>query len=316
MSTHTLSGIITKVTEVQNLLSLEGIKKASRSSTSFKGLQDSTLRQLMAIVVGIERSLTARNLTGADLAIRSRRAYQWLKYLSDPDNLLSHLDVLQRFNLILRNTRRKPGLKISFSLYHIGSLYKLHQQGGQVIITAQESFLRAPDRILQALVGIALDPSGKNDRTLLRDYAFSKEYRQVRKELEYLGIPQGSFAAGKIHNLEESFLRVNQTYFQGKIAQPRLVWNRMQTYRKFGHYQWDTDTVMVSRSLDQARVPETVVDYVVYHELLHKIIGAKQANQNRIVHTREFREAEGQFIQIDKARQFLNRIAKKRARNI
>ena len=87
------------------------------------------------------------------------------------------------------------------------------------------------------------------------------------------------------------------------------------THRKFGHYQWDTDTVMVSSSLDRPSIPEMVVDFVIYHELLHKKIGAKQANQNRIAHTREFREAEAEFLHGDKARRILNRLSRKRARS-
>lgn len=314
MRTHTLRGIISRVTEIQNQLGLIEIRKASRSPSAFKDLQTKTLGQITTLVKGIEGRLSARDLTGADLAIRSRRAFQWLKFLTDPDTLLLHLDALQRFNLYLRTTVKEPANNFVFSLYHQGSLYKVRHQPDNVKLTAQESFLIAPDQIIQSLVRIALDPSSKDARTKLREYTFSKEYQQIRERLEYLGIPTGSFAAGTAHDLEKSFHRVNQAYFKGKMAQPHLVWNQLQTRRKFGHYQWDTDTVMISRSLDTIRVPEMVLDYVVYHELLHKKLGARKANQNRIAHTYKFREAEDQFVQIEKAKRILTRIAKKRAR--
>ena len=315
MTKHSLTGIISRIDEIQDQISLEMVGLASRNTTTFKDLEQRTLLQIRILIEAIERDLSARDLTGADLAIRSRRGYQWLKFLSDPVTLLSHLDTLQRVNLFLDRSKLGPGKTIRFTLYHMGSLYKLRHHEGLLEMTAQESFFTAPDRMIKNLVDVALDPSSKESRHALQEYTFSKEYQLVREKLEYLGIPRGSFASGNMHHLEASFQRVNLTYFGGKLDQPHLVWSRRLTHRKFGHYQWDTDTVMVSSSLDQESIPEMVVDFVVYHELLHKKLGARQANQNRIAHTQEFREAEGKFLQVDKARKHLNRLARKRARS-
>lgn len=315
MATHSLNNIICKVAEIQSQITLEEIRLASRSFSTYEELQERNLQQITHLVEAIERNLSSSNLTAADLAIRSRRGYQWLRFLSDPKSLSNHLDTLQRINLILSDVRSKPHLNFAFAMYHQGSLYKVHHNGDQVEMTAQESFLTAPDRILRSLINVALDPSATDDRKELRDYTFSKEYQQARIKLEYLGVPAGSFSSGKVHHLGQSFQRVNQEYFQGKLAQPHLAWSGRLTHRKFGHYQWDTDTVVVSSSLDQAKVPVMVVDFVIYHELLHKKMGAKLTSQSRIAHTRQFREAEGKFKDVDKARQYLNRIAKKRARS-
>jgi hypothetical protein len=311
MAAYSLSNIIKKVTDIQSLLSLHEIRSASRSAEAFGQLHENLYQQINHLVTGIERNLSSRNLTGAALAIRSRRAYQWLKFLSETDALTSHLDVLQRINLYLAKGRKSKHPQISFSLYHQGSLYKVHHQQNQITFIAQESFLTAPDRILQALIEVALDPASKDSRTVLRDYTFSKEYRRIRTHLEYLGVPPGSFSAGSVHHLEDSFHRVNQTYFQGRMPQPHLVWSQRVTHRKFGHYQWDTDTVMVSKTLDKKHTPEMVVDFIIYHELLHKRIGTRKDNQNRMAHTREFRDAEERFINAEKAKQYLNRIARK-----
>ena len=315
MTIHSLTKIISKVTAIQSQISLEEIRQASRRSSTFMELQERVLQQITYLVEGIEQSLFSRNLTAADLAIRSRRGYQWLKFLSNPDSFLSHLDALQRINLFLVSEKRKAGLNCAVALYHQGSLYKVRQRGNQIEMIAQESFLAAPDSILIALLEVALDPTSRAARTTLRDYTFTGEYQKVRESLEYLGVPPSSFSAGRVHNLNQSFHRVNQQYFQGKLAQPHLTWNNRLTHRKFGHYQWDTDTVMVSSSLDQERVPAMVVDFVIYHELLHKKLGARRVKQNRIAHSQEFRKAENQFTQAEKARQLLNRITRKRGRS-
>jgi hypothetical protein len=272
------------------------------------------LERIKTIAKGVERSLFTRRLTAANLAVRSRRGYQWLKYLSDPETLANHLKALQQLDLILEKERGRARIRVRIKLYHQGSLYKVQQKGKYLDMVAQESFLTAPDEILEALVNVALDPSNLPERKALRDYAFSEEYQKIRKKLEYLGIPAGSFAIGDVHHLENCFHRVNQEYFQGRMDKPHLVWSQRLTHRKFGHYQWETDTVMVSRSLDDQRIPEMVVDFVIYHELLHKKIGFKQTNQNRIAHSPEFRLAEEQFQNVKEARHYLNHLSKKKAR--
>lgn len=311
MTTHSIRKILSKVKNIQSQLTLAEIRQASRSAADFRELNKNLLGQITHLVNGIDRKLAAGDLTGADLAIRSRRGYQWLKFLTDPSTLLAHLDFLQRVNLFLAREKGKVRKTLAFSLYHQGSLYKISQHDGLREIVIQESFLTAPDRIIQEFLEISRDPSSGEARTVLRDYTFSKEYRKNRERLEYLGIPPGTLSAGRVHHLDRSFSRVNQEYFQGKMARPHLVWNNRLTRRKFGHYQWDTDTVMVSSSLDQERVSEMVVDFVMYHELLHKKLGAKLANQNRIAHTPQFRKKENEFKQVEKARQRLNRLARK-----
>lgn len=311
MTSHSLRNILSKVNSIQDQLALAEIQQASRSAETFLDLKQTLLQQTSYLAEGIDRNLARKNLTGADLAIRSRRGYQWLKFLSTPSCLTAHLDLLQRVNLFLARSKGNPGGKLSFKLYHQGPLYKISHNGRAREIVIQESFLTAPDTILKALLEITHQPSSPAARAALREYTFATEYRNYREQLEYLGIPPGVLSAGRFHDLENSFRRVNQEYFGGKIGRPHLIWNNRLTHRKFGHYQWDIDTIMVSSTLDQRQVPTLVVDFVMYHELLHKQLGARLAGQNRIAHTREFRDLERQFNKFDKAKQQLNRIARK-----
>ena len=115
------------------------------------------------------------------------------------------------------------------------------------------------------------------------------------------------------HNLDKSFNRVNQIYFNGTMDKPHLVWNNQKTYRKYGHFQKDINTVMVSISLDQPRIPSYVVDYVMYHELLHKHLGARKVNNRRYTHTKEFKTKERRFSQAEQAQQYLSKLAQNRS---
>ena len=90
--------------------------------------------------------------------------------------------------------------------------------------------------------------------------------------------------------LEASFTRVNAEYFSGIIEKPNLIWGK-QTKRTLGTYDYGTDTIRVSASLQD----EELLDYVMYHEVLHKHLKFKHKGKNTRYHTKQFRVKEKQF---------------------
>jgi len=91
--------------------------------------------------------------------------------------------------------------------------------------------------------------------------------------------------------LEESFNRVNEKYFHGFMDKPNLVWGTATT-RKLGSYEYTTDTIMVSTIF---RHEHELLDYVMYHELLHKKLKFYDKNGRSYHHTAKFRKMEKQF---------------------
>jgi hypothetical protein len=68
---------------------------------------------------------------------------------------------------------------------------------------------------------------------------------------------------------------------------------------------------MVSATLDSREVPSYVVDFVVYHELLHKKHGATWQNGRQAVHTSSFREDERRFAEYAGAEKTIMDLAKR-----
>jgi hypothetical protein len=120
----------------------------------------------------------------------------------------------------------------------------------------------------------------------------------------------GGQAAGLHHSLEEAFARVNAAYFGGTMQRPALQWSRRFTVRKFGHYDSLRDAVMISASLDRADVAAHVVDFVMYHELLHRKRGTQWNGDRKAVHTPEFLAQERRFARYAEATAFLDRLAR------
>ena len=91
--------------------------------------------------------------------------------------------------------------------------------------------------------------------------------------------------------LLDSFNRVNEEYFDGGISRPNLVWGA-SSLGKLGHYEFTTDTVLISSVL---KGQGFLLDYVVFHELLHKKLGFKRSGKRLFHHSKEFKAEEAKF---------------------
>jgi predicted metal-dependent hydrolase len=119
---------------------------------------------------------------------------------------------------------------------------------------------------------------------------------------------------GQVYDLDAIFQRVNAQYFQGQLERPRLTWNQTLTHHKFGHYQPTTDTLMVSITLDHPEIPIYLLEFVMYHELLHKALGLKISNGRRYAHHKDFLEAEARFQHYTEAKEWLSRLGDRGSR--
>lgn len=92
--------------------------------------------------------------------------------------------------------------------------------------------------------------------------------------------------------LKESFERVNEKYFFGMIDMPNLRWGQ-SSKTKLGSYNFHTDTITISKIFQNSSI--TLLDYIMYHELLHKKLKYKTSKTRTYHHTKEFKKAEKAF---------------------
>jgi hypothetical protein len=105
--------------------------------------------------------------------------------------------------------------------------------------------------------------------------------------------------------LETSFNRVNQNFFQNTIEQPNLTWGTASR-RKLASYNFHDDTVSVSTIFKESR--EEILDYLMYHELLHKFHKFNHKNGRSHFHTPKFRSDENLYPKKNEIDQEINRI--------
>ena len=113
--------------------------------------------------------------------------------------------------------------------------------------------------------------------------------------------------------LEISFQRINEQFFANQMEKPNLTWGT-DSRRKLASYNFHNDTVTVSTIFQN--VEETVLDYLMYHELLHKHHQFSHKNGRSFYHTPQFKYDEKLYPNQKEIEQQINQIIKQSRRQI
>ena len=270
--------------------------------------------RIMQLTEHIERMIVDQRIPTSKLTSASRAARSWFAYFSDRMHLQQYMTALltarTAFEAVLNRHRRWPR-PYHVSFRPIKGLYRMQAETSSTKITLPVEMICFDRCHFESL---ACHAAGiKSDRHLVHRKMMGRAYQSIRTELESLG-GQVIRSTGSYHDLIESFDRVNRKYFNGSLTRPRLAWSGRLSRRVFGHYDLIHDTVSVGSALDDPGVPQYVVDFIMYHELLHKKHGAAWSNDRMNVHTSEFKRDERKFEQYKAAESFIRQLSRSRRR--
>jgi SprT-like family len=108
-------------------------------------------------------------------------------------------------------------------------------------------------------------------------------------------------AQGQTYHLERIFEEVNAQYFDSRMDAPKLGWSMRPSRSTLGHYDPLHHIIVLSSFLDSARAPRLIVQFVMFHEMLHLRHPVRHQGARRCVHTAEFKQAEKQFVEYAEA---------------
>jgi predicted metal-dependent hydrolase len=70
--------------------------------------------------------------------------------------------------------------------------------------------------------------------------------------------------------------------------------------------------ILLNRRMDRPEIPQYVVEYVLYHEMLHVKHPTRKSGCSLISHSGEFRAEEKLFPEFERARKALDKLARER----
>lgn len=203
-----------------------------------------------------------------------------------------------------------PAFSIQF--YPYSSLrHTIRLRGSRILVRISDILAEAPDPVLAALVSILLHRlyRHRTPHRSIEEYSRFANSWEVRQKARQVRSQRGrklmTAPKGKTFDLDALFRKVNREYFEDRVKVSQVGWSLTRSKRLLGHYDPAHRTIVLSPSLDHARVPQYVVEYVLYHEMLHVIFDDENGNGLKRVHHKDFREAESRFSRYSAAKRFI-----------
>jgi len=260
----------------------------------------------------LEDDIRRNNIRPEQLKKQARELRGWFAYFAQRANFERYCAAVRRAEPVFRETCPWPAAKTAAVLVRfrpMRGMYRVRGYADAIVVDLPTPMICFDRDLLRSVAQIAFKKGG--DRQAVHNATAGEAHRRIDAAIELLGgvVTQ---MRGLHHDLAESFDRVNTQYFGGAMNRPRLVWSRTFAVRKYGHYDHAHDTVMVNAALDRGTVPACAVDFIVYHELLHRQLGITWKSNRIAAHTADFAEKERQFRQYDEAKAVLRELASER----
>jgi predicted metal-dependent hydrolase len=211
----------------------------------------------------------------------------------------------------LNGSKKQPEIDVRFYPY-IGINHTIRIREGKVFVRIGTVCEDAPFEVQESLAHILVSK-------LLRkrlSTSISAVYKQFSKSTELRekaidnkrenGRKVITTSKGNFYDLDQTFERLNLLYFENKVAKPTLSWSKGKTFRILGHHDATHETIIVSKSLDDKNVPQYVVEYIVFHEMLHIVHPVYHKNGRRFIHTPKFRRDERSFAYFNEAEKWID----------
>ena len=203
-----------------------------------------------------------------------------------------------------------PELRVEFfGFANINNTIRLRE--GRLLVRLSDLLEGAPEYVLRAIAHILLAkmyrrPIEREHAVRYRRYVSTQHMSRKAHLLRQMrGRKRIASAKGHTYDLEAIFEGLNTKFFYGLLARPLMTWSSERARNRLGHYDPAHNTIVVSRVFDHPRVPQYVVQYIVYHEMLHLKHPVRLRGSRRCVHSAEFKAEENRFPQLDAAKRFL-----------
>lgn len=184
-------------------------------------------------------------------------------------------------------------------------------RAGVIRIRISDLLSQAPAEVLEAVIRILLykldaKPVPAGWQRVYRRYVRQSEIQQrllqirAQRSRRRFGAPRG-----RCYDLTALYHDLNQRYFAGKLEIGQLGWHRHRLRRTLGDWDPARRAIAINPRLDHPLVPKYVVEFVLYHEMLHAALGERHCGKRSFHHHVGFRRAERRFVDYRRARVFL-----------
>lgn len=208
-----------------------------------------------------------------------------------------------------------PAFRVEFYPYASLTL-TVRRREEQLLVRFSDLLERAPMTVLEGAAALLLSRiyRRRTPRALVEPYhAYAKSHRTRRRihRMRSGRVRAAALdAAGLKFDLNRLFDELNGRFFAGGLRKPHLGWSRRAWRRQFGSYDPGPDQILLNRCMDRPEIPRYVVEYVLYHEMLHVKHPTRRSGCSLLSHSPQFQAEERRFPEFQRARKALDRLAR------
>ncbi len=206
-----------------------------------------------------------------------------------------------------------PKVEVKFCQFANANSF-IKMEAGVLEVRITDVLKGAPAPIMEALAHILLAKLFRKPVPAAYSHRYRRYFNRgdMRRSLHLVRQARGrkflSGPQGEHYDLEKIFEDLNFRFFHGLMARPDVGWSRQRSRTTLGHYDPSHNAIILSKLLDSPNVDPLVVEYVMFHEMLHLRYPAEHKGSRRSVHTREFHQAEKEFPRLKEAKEHVKRL--------
>jgi hypothetical protein len=210
---------------------------------------------------------------------------------------------------------RPPRFRVEFYPYS-SLVLTVRRREDLVIVRFSDLLRRASLAVLEGAAALLLARVYRRKalRTLTQPYIDYARSHRTRSRISRMRRHRVRHAAapprGRHFDLVQMFDQLNATYFAGGLNRPQIGWSTRNWRRQFGCYDPGPNQILLNRRMDGPGIPRFAVEYVLFHEMLHVKHPTRRSGCSLVSHSREFRQEEKRFAEFERARRFLDRLAR------
>jgi predicted metal-dependent hydrolase len=179
------------------------------------------------------------------------------------------------------------------------SMISVREKQDDISVRLHRIFLKADNEVLNEIVSFIKKKCGHTPaikQFIRQNQSFLKEGKPRKITIN---------PNGKLYNLTNIFNSLNSEYFNNSLS-VLITWGKRSPQyavkkRTLGNYQKKTNTIRINPMLDSRKVPRYVIEFIVYHEMLHAVIDTVLKNGRRSIHSKEFKNRESKYKNYHKA---------------
>jgi Protein of unknown function DUF45 len=201
---------------------------------------------------------------------------------------------------------RPPSFRVEFYPYS-SLVLTIRRREDMLIVRLSDLLSRAPLDVLESAAALLLSRVYRRrlPRALVQPYLTYSRSGRTRSRISRMRSrrvrPRQVAPQGRQYDLAALF---------DELRRPHIGWSVRSWRRQFGCYDPGPNQILLNRRMDRPGIPQFVVEYVLYHEMLHVKHPTRRSGCTLVSHSPEFRAEEKRFDQFTLARKVLDHLAR------